>query len=155
VAAYRKGLLWGIAIAFVWRHPSPVSLPVLNMLDAKYWWFLYCTCGRIGLTPDPCSQLRSTSMCLRCGALNALEQKLHSLYSRMSTPCRGSYQYGHVEFVQFTEESDTVDVSVRLHTASKKPSSTPLSASPGTQRTSTELEFSFVLRPSLLFASKA
>ena len=32
----------------------------------------------------------------------------------LSLLARGSYQHGHVEFVQSTEESDTVDVSVRV-----------------------------------------
>ena len=150
VAAYRKGLLWGIAIAFVWRHPSPVSLPVLNMLDAKYWWFLYCTCGRIGLTPDPCSQLRSTSICLRCGALNALEQRLHSFYPRLPTPCQGSYQHG-VEFVQSTEESDTIDVSVRVAYRLEKAIEHTVVCLTGNSEN--EYGARIFVRPSLLFAS--
>jgi len=58
----------------------------------------------------------------------------------MLTPCllaQGSYQHGHVEFVQSTEESDTVGVNVRV----------AYRCLPHweIQRMSTELEFSFVL----------
>ncbi|KIM59348.1 hypothetical protein SCLCIDRAFT_1217913 [Scleroderma citrinum Foug A] len=115
VAACGKGLLWGIAIAFLWRtsrflhrHPSPDWSYEEAILISEDPQNLSCVLAH-NWTEYAHPPVWSIE---RFGAKTSFALPANA--DSLSLLARGSYQHGHVEFVQSTEESDTVDVNVRV-----------------------------------------